>query len=83
MGLISARSSWSFAALFVEADPHDQTIRSDFEDYWAPIDVEYENRTEPWAPAGAASDAALAWSLARFRGWVADVVLADPSDEHG
>jgi len=70
-------------ALFVEADPHDQTIRSDFEEHWAPIDMEHETRTEPWAPAGAANDAALARSLASFRDWVSTVVLADPSDEHG
>jgi hypothetical protein len=68
--------------LFVEADPHDPEIRSDFEEYWSPIDAEHELRTEPWAPAGAANDEKLSASLDAFKSWVLAVLLADPSDEH-
>lgn len=68
--------------LFVEADPHDPTIRSDFETYWSPIEMEHETRTAPWAPAGSADDTSLARSLARFREWIV-LVLADTNAEHG
>jgi hypothetical protein len=68
--------------LFVEADPHDSTVRSDFEWYWAPIDGEYEVRSEAWAPPGLANDDHLARSLDDFRDWVSGSVLADPSTDH-
>jgi hypothetical protein len=68
--------------LFVEADPHDRTIRDDFECYWSPIDAEHELRTEAWAPAGTADDEALARYLDAFRGWVNAVVLADETEDH-
>ena len=68
--------------LFIEADPHDASIRSDFESKWSPIDAEYELRTESWAPAGAASDGNLANVLGRFRSWVEAVLAADTSSEH-
>jgi len=68
--------------LFVEADPHDSVLRSDFEECWSPIDAEHELRTEPWAPAGASNDEKLSRSLNAFRSWVLAVLLADPSDEH-
>jgi hypothetical protein len=65
------------------ADPHDQSIRADFEVYWSPIEMEYETRTEAWAPAGSADDESLARSLQRIREWVVGVVLADQGKEHG
>jgi hypothetical protein len=68
--------------LFIEADPHDPDIRSEFEAYWSPIDGEHELRTEPWSPPGGANDAALARSLSAFGSWVAGVVQADATDEH-
>jgi hypothetical protein len=67
---------------FVEADPHNSALRSDFETYWAPIDAEHELRTEPWAPPNSANDDTLALSVARFREWVRDEVLADTSTKH-
>ena len=68
--------------LFVEADPHDQKIRSDFQDHWLPIDMEYELRMEGWAPAGSADDRTLAAAVDRFRDWVDGTVLADPTSDH-
>ena len=38
--------------LYVEADPHDMAVRTEFEVHWAPIDGENELRTESWAPPG-------------------------------
>jgi hypothetical protein len=68
--------------LFVEADPHDSTVRSDFERYWAPVDGRYELRSEAWAPPGLANDDDPARSLDEFRDWVSGTVLADPSTDH-
>ena len=68
--------------LFIEADPHDVTVRDDFELFWAPIDAQLELRTEPWAPPGSPSDAALSDSVAAFRRWVRTVVDADATDTH-
>ena len=69
--------------LFIEADPHDASIRSDFEAHWSPIDAQYELRTESWAPAGAASEEHLGSALGRFSAWVEGVLSADTSTEHG
>jgi hypothetical protein len=69
--------------LYVEADPHDPALRSDFEEAWGRIEGEHELRTEPWAPAGSARDENLAAALSRFREWVQRVVAADNTDEHG
>ena len=68
--------------LFVEADPHDQGIRSEFEAVWGVIEGEHELRTEPWAPAGSASDANLARSLDEFTVWVRGLLAADTSEDH-
>ncbi|MEY2426890.1 MAG: hypothetical protein QOI61_2462 [Actinomycetota bacterium] len=68
--------------LFVEADPHDGQIRSDFEAMWAPIDGENELRTAPWAPVGAASDKRLSQVLTEFTEWVKKVLAADETDVH-
>ena len=68
--------------LFVEADPHDQVVRSDFEAAWALIDAEYELRTEVWAPPGSASNENLQRSLDAFRIWVEEVLAADSSEDH-
>src|SRR5256885_612962 len=68
--------------LFVEADPHDPAVRAEFDLHWSPIDAEYELRTEPWAPPGAASDQVLAQSLNAFRSWVTSVVEADRTSDH-
>lgn len=48
---------------YVEADPHDAQIRSEFEAMWSPIDGENELRTESWAPPGAANDVRLEEAL--------------------
>ena len=68
--------------LFVEADPHDAAIREQFEDMWSPIDAEHELRTEPWAPAGSASDEALDQALDTFTEWVSAILAADSTREH-
>lgn len=68
--------------LFVEADPHDPRVRSEFEALWSPIDGEHELRTEAWAPPGLASDANLERSLQAFRGWVNGVLVDDSTDNH-
>ena len=69
--------------LFVEADPHDSQLREDFETYWSPIDAEYELRTEPWAPRGAASEEQLKAALDRFVRWVTTAPLSNESRDHG
>lgn len=70
--------------LYVEADPHDQAVRDEFELHWSPLDGELELRTQPWAPAGAADDRHLASLLEAFGSWVDEVVVAaDPSQNHG
>jgi hypothetical protein len=68
--------------LYIEADSHDASIRDDFESNWSPIDAEYELRTEPWAPARAASDEHLADALGRFRLWVEGILSADTTTGH-
>lgn len=67
---------------FVEADPQDPTIRSDFEMMWSPLDGELELRTEAWAPPGAATDQSLASAVAEFDGWVREVLASDESQDH-
>ena len=47
------------------------------------IDMEYETRTEAWAPVDSAGDDSLARSLNTFREWVASAMLADTSADHG
>ena len=69
--------------LYIEADPHAASIRSDFEAHWSPIDAQYELRTESWAPAGAASEEHLAEALGRFSSWVGGVLSGDTTSEHG
>lgn len=69
--------------LFVEADPHDWSIRDGFEEFWSPIDGEHELRTEAWAPPGAASDANLRRVLDEFKGWVAGVLRDEEGHAHG
>ena len=69
--------------LYIEADPHDASVRSDFEAHWSPIDAQHELRTESWAPAGAASEEDLASALDRFSSWVEGVLAADTTTEHG
>src|SRR3954466_601080 len=68
--------------LFVEADPHDMTVRSDFEFVWSPIDMEHESRTAGWAVPGSASDEFLARSLDAFTAWVRSVLASDSTSEH-
>jgi hypothetical protein len=68
--------------LFVEADPHDMTIRSEFESYWSPIEGENELRTESWAPPGSASDANLDSALEAFSGWVRNLLASDSTETH-
>lgn len=68
--------------LFVEADPHDPTLRDGFERAWSPIDAEYELGTEAWAPPGMSSDEKLQQSLDAFRAWVTAVLAANVSQDH-
>ena len=69
--------------LYVEADPHDPTIRSEFEQMWGEIDMEMELRTEPWAPPGSASDERLSRGLEAFSDWVRRLLAADRGTGHG
>jgi hypothetical protein len=49
---------------------------------WSSIDAEHELRTEPWAPAGSASDEALDQALDTLTEWVTAMLAADSSTEH-
>jgi hypothetical protein len=69
--------------LYVEADPHDSTIRAGFEAVWSPIDGENDLRTQSWAPPGLASEDNLVAELAHFSEWVEGVLAADQTEEHG
>ena len=61
------------------ADLHDQRVINEFRSYFAPLEGEYELRTEPWAPDGLASDERLDEALRDLRGW-ALAVLRDTDD---
>lgn len=67
---------------FVEAGPHDQVTRNRFEEMWSPLDGQWELRSEPWAPPGAASDEALTSALVEFTAWVRDVLAQEQTSEH-
>jgi hypothetical protein len=69
--------------LYVEADPHDPALRSDFEAAWGRIKGQHELRTEPWAPVGSAREENLLAALSGYREWVERVIAADSTDEHG
>lgn len=69
--------------LYVEADPHDKAIQSEFEFVWGEIDMEMELRTEAWAPRGSASDERLTRGLEAFGEWVRRLLAADRDTEHG
>jgi hypothetical protein len=51
------------------ADLHSRTLTDEFCDHFQQIDKELELRTEPWAPAGSASDEQLKAALGEFRSW--------------
>jgi len=68
--------------LYVEADPHDAVVRDQFEAVLASIDMQYELRIEPWAPAGSASDEALDRALDAFTEGVAAILARDRAAEH-
>jgi hypothetical protein len=67
---------------YVEADPHDARIRSEFESMWAPIDDENELRTESWAPPEAANNDRLPELLRAFCSWVEQVLASDSTTDH-
>jgi hypothetical protein len=67
---------------FVEADPRTQAIRGQFEIMWSSLDAEWELRSEPWAPPGAANDQTLSRTLDEFCDWVRDVLSRDQTSEH-
>jgi hypothetical protein len=68
--------------LYVEADPHDAAVRDQFELMWSAIDAQHELRTEPWAPAGSASETTLTRRLDAFAEWAAGVLAADSIPGH-
>ena len=76
------RGSGNLRGLYVEADPHDPVVRSQFEGLWSAVDGELELRTESWAPPGAASDEHLQRVLDRFRSWVNALISHDLDHEH-
>jgi hypothetical protein len=82
-GLGLGRLVEDLRTLYVEADPHDASIRRAFEAHWSPIDAQHEFRTESWTPAGAASEDHLTSALGRFRSWVEGILSADTTTEHG
>ncbi len=67
---------------YIEADPHDARIRSEFESMWALIDGENELRTESWAPPGSANDDRLRELLRAFCTWVEQVLAFDSTTDH-
>ena len=69
--------------LFVEADPHDQRIRDDFEVVWSRLDHESELRTESWAPSEARSDERIDLLLKDFEKCVHMVLAGTSTTEHG
>lgn len=62
------------------ADLHNRRVIDEFWLYFAPLEGEYELRTEPWAPPGLAGDEALEEALRSFREW-AVAVLRETGDE--
>lgn len=68
--------------LFVEANPHDALLQDEFAQLWNEIEMEYELRTEAWAPAGSADDRRLASGLAALRRWAASTLAHDASSDH-
>jgi hypothetical protein len=62
------------------ADLHDESLIDAFWNHEAPIDMELELRTEPWAPADSASDAGLDRAIEGFRAWALDT-LASTDDQ--
>ena len=69
-------------AEYVEADPHNAKVRTEFESKWVAMDAENELRTEPWAPRDAASDDRLSEALDAFCSWVQQLLTADSSSQH-
>lgn len=69
--------------LYVEADPHDSQVRDEFDEYWSALDVELAQRTEPWAPAGAATEQSLRVAVDEFEWWVKKVLDEHALGEHG
>ena len=61
------------------ADLRDRVLTDEFRSWFAPLEGQYALRTEPWAPAGLASDDALDEALRDFRQWAA-AVLRDADD---
>ena len=68
--------------LYVEADPHDPDVGSEFEAVWSGIDGENELRTEAWAPVGIASEQSLRAVVKAFTSFVEGVLAADTGAEH-
>jgi hypothetical protein len=56
--------------LYVEADPHDVTLRDGFERHWTALDALEELRTEGWAPAGAFRESDVISALDALRNWI-------------
>jgi hypothetical protein len=56
------------------ADLHDQTLVTEFWNYFVEIDMELELRTEGWAPPGSSSDERLNEALRVYRRWAEQVL---------
>jgi hypothetical protein len=69
--------------LYVEADPHDPQMQEEFEEYWSGLDIELSQRTEPWAPPGAATEQSLRVAVGEFEWWVNKVLDEHSLGEHG
>jgi hypothetical protein len=52
MTSLSGKLVSDLRGLYVEADPHDPSVRANFESAWSSLDAEYELRTETWASVG-------------------------------
>ena len=68
--------------LFVEADSHDASVRSDFEGVWTALWGEHSLRTDPQMPKGLASEENLATCLEAFEAFVRRVLASDTTTEH-
>jgi len=62
------------------ADLHNESLIHAFWNHEAPIEMELELRTEPWAPANSASDDELDRAIGAFRAWALDT-LASTDDQ--
>ena len=65
---------WNLKGLLGASDLHGMRLVLEFWDHFAEIDMEFELRSEAWAPGGLASDERLREALETFKTWVVQVM---------